>query len=234
MKRKVKVSLASSSACLGCAACVSICPIDAIRMEEDKEGFLNPRIDSSLCFGCQKCEKTCPVLNTIPENNGETKAYAAINKNEAVRMKSSSGGVFYSLAKWIIAHGGVVFGARFNTRWEVIHDFTETLEGIEPFMGSKYVQSFIGDTFRQAKRFLEDGRWVLFSGTPCQLGGLRSFLGKEYERLLQIDLICHGAPSPKVWKNYLKDYFEGRKIRSISFRDKENGWRNYQTVLTTI
>lgn len=233
MKRKLKVSLANSFECSGCTACVSICPVNAIRMVEDKEGFLNPTIDKRLCIGCQKCEKTCPLLGKTPEALGKTKAYAAINKNELIRMKSSSGGVFYSLAKWTIAHGGVVFGARFDEQWEVRHDYAETLEGIESFMGSKYIQSVIGESLRQAKHFLEDGRWVLFSGTPCQLGGLRAFLGKEYEQLIQVDLICHGVPSPKVWRSYLKDYFYSSVIQSISFRDKESGWRNYQNVITT-
>lgn len=233
MERKVIISLANSSECLGCAACVSICPVNAIHMVEDKEGFLNPIIDKNICIGCQKCENTCPILVTRPDVEGETKAYAVINKDEAIRMKSSSGGVFYPLAKWTISHGGVVFGARFNAHWEVIHGFADTIEGIDPLMGSKYVQSIIGETFRQAKCFLEEGRWVLFSGTPCQLAGLRSFLGKEYERLIQVDLICHGTPSPKVWRSYLKDYYNGSEIYSISFRDKEKGWLNYRNVFAT-
>lgn len=203
-------------------------------MEEDREGFLQPKIDLKICVKCHQCEKTCPVLNplTIP-TDFETKAYAAINKDEEVRMRSSSGGMFHALAKWTIEQGGVVFGARFDEKWEVMHDYTETIEGIEPFMRSKYVQSRIGDTFKQAKQFLEQGRWVLFSGTPCQVGGLQAFLGKKYEQLISVDLICHGVPSPAVWRGYLKDYVKDGEILSINFRDKKDGWLRFQNVTTT-
>lgn len=229
-----RIELVDSDKCMGCAACASVCPTHSIAMKEDKEGFLHPKIDRKTCIKCHKCESTCPILNkeTI-RNDVETKAYAAINKDEEIRMKSSSGGVFHALAKWTIEHGGVVFGARFDENWEVIHDFSETLEGIIPFMGSKYVQSRIGDTYKQARNFLEQDRWVLFSGTPCQLAGLRAFLGKEYERLVQVDLICHGVPSPSVWRSYLKDFVTDGEILSISFRDKEEGWLRFQNVTTT-
>ena len=171
MKKKTNIQLASRNACTGCAACASVCPTSSITMRQDNEGFLQPHIDADTCINCHKCEKTCPIVSpiTIP-NDFETQAYAAINKDEAVRMRSSSGGMFLALTKWTIEQGGVVFGARFNDQWEVVHDYTETLEGIEPFMRSKYVQSRIGDTFKQAKQFLEQGRWVLYSGTPCQIG----------------------------------------------------------------
>ena len=201
---------------------------------EDKEGFLQPKIDKKRCIKCHKCEKTCPVLNMEDgQRDNETKAYAAINRNESIRAKSSSGGVFYALARWTIEHSGVVFGARFNEQWEVVHDYADTIKGIEPFMGSKYVQSCIGDSYKEAKRFLEEGKWVLFSGTPCQLGGLRSYLGKDYERLIQVDLICHGVPSPVVWRAYLKNYVTQGDIVSISFRDKSDGWLSFQNVTTT-
>lgn len=225
-----RIILADSVSCTGCAACASACPTNSITMKEDKDGFLQPRIDRKTCVECHKCEKICPVLNKeTPQSGIETKAYAAINKDEDIRAKSSSGGVFYALAKWTIEHGGVVFGARFDEKWEVKHDYSESLEGLIPFMGSKYVQSRIGDSYKQAKNFLEEGRWVLFSGTPCQLGGLRAFLGKVYERLIQVDLVCHGVPSPKVWRSYLKDYVDGQ-IVSVSFRDKKEGWKGLQNV----
>ena len=203
-------------------------------MQEDKEGFLQPKIDTSSCIACHKCEKVCPILNaeSIP-SDFETKAYAVINKDDEVRAQSSSGGVFFPLAKWVIEQGGVVFGARWNDKWEVIHDYAEDLEGVKAFMKSKYVQSVVGDTLRQAKEFLEAGRWVLYSGTPCQLGGLRAYLGKEYEKLLQVDLICHGVPSPGVWRSYLKDYFGKEEILDINFRDKRDGWLGFQCVTTT-
>lgn len=219
------IRLASTTDCTACAACVSVCPKRCISMHEDKEGFLQPEIDASVCIECHKCEKVCPVLNQeITKDDFETKAYAVINKDDEVRAQSSSGGVFFPLAKWVIEQGGVVFGARWNDKWEVVHDYAEDLDGVKAFMRSKYVQSVVGDTLRQAKQFLDAGRWVLYSGTPCQLGGLRAYLGKEYERLIQVDLICHGVPSPGVWRSYLKEYFGKEKIVDINFRDKSEGW----------
>lgn len=229
-----KIELVGPAKCSGCEACVSICPTHSILMKEDKEGFLQPSINTKTCIKCHKCERTCPIVNLgNKEESYETKAYAAINLDEVIRRRSSSGGVFYALAEWIIKQGGVVFGARFNADWEVVHDFAETMDGIIPFMGSKYVQSRIGDTYLQAKKFLEDGRWVLFSGTPCQLGGLRSFLGKEYNHLLQVDIICYGVPSPGVWRSYLQEHKRKKgEIRHISFRDKRDGWRNCRFIIS--
>lgn len=232
MKKKSLIQLASKHDCTACAACVSVCPKRCISMHEDKEGFLQPRIDASVCIECHKCEKVCPILNqeTIP-SDFETQAYAVINKDDEVRAQSSSGGVFFPLAKWVIEQGGVVFGARWNDKWEVLHDYAEDLDGVKAFMRSKYVQSIVGDTLRQAKQFLDAGRWVLYSGTPCQLGGLRAYLGKEYERLIQVDLICHGVPSPGVWRSYLKEYFGKEKIVDINFRDKRDGWNSNECTI---
>ena len=226
MKKKTNIQLASRDACTGCAACASVCPTSSITMREDKEGFLQPHIDTDTCINSHKCEKTCPIVSpiTIP-TDFETQAYAAINKDEAVRMRSSSGGVFYALAKRTIEQGGVVFGARFNEQWEVVHDYTETIEGIEPFMRSKYVQSRIGDTFKQAKQFLDQGRWVLYSGTPCQIGGLKSYLHKDYDKLLTVDLICHGVPSPSLWMRSVKETVKDDVLSFVNFRDKKKGWR---------
>ena len=225
MKGKNKIQLASTDTCTGCAACASVCPTGSISMKEDREGFLQPHIDTKTCIGCNKCEKTCPILNPLEIPTGfETQAYAAINKDEDVRMRSSSGGMFHALAKWTIEQGGVVFGARFNDQWEVVHDYTETIEGIEPFMRSKYVQSRIGDTFNQAKQFLDSGRQVLFVGTPCQIGGLKAYLKKDYDNLLSVDFICHGVPSPSIWKSYLREEFDIKSINEICFRDKKDGW----------
>lgn len=232
--KKQEITLASKNACTGCSACASVCPRNCIAMKEDREGFLQPVIDSSKCIKCHKCERTCPILNkeSIPDDF-ETKAFAAINKNELIRSESSSGGVFYALAKWVIGQGGVVFGALWNEKWEVVHDFADSIEGVKAFMKSKYVQSRIGDTYVQAKKFLDGGRWVLFSGTPCQLAGLRAFLGKDYERLLQIDLICHGVPSPEVWRKYLESYFPNENILSVNMREKEMGWDKYRMQILT-
>ena len=206
-------------------------------MKEDKEGFLQPRIDSKVCIKCHRCENSCPILQVErQENEEETRVNVAINKDGDIRARSSSGGIFHALAKWIICQGGVVFGARFNDNWEVIHDFTETEAYLSPFMGSKYVQSRTGETYRQARSFLEEGRWVLFSGTPCQLGGLRAFLGKDFENLIQVDLICHGVPSPRIWCDYLKEDFPKADMFSrVAFRTKDKGWHGeYGMVIEEI
>lgn len=228
------IHLAAAVDCTACAACVSVCPKQCISMREDREGFLQPKIDAKLCIECHRCEKVCPILNPVAiPNDFETKAYAAINKDDEVRAQSSSGGVFFPLAQWIIEQGGVVFGARWNDKWEVVHDYAEDLAGVKAFMRSKYVQSVVGDTLKQAKSFLEAGRWVLYSGTPCQIGGLKAYLGKEYDKLITVDLICHGVPSPGVWRSYLKDYVGKDQILDINFRDKSEGWLGFQFFTTT-
>ncbi len=190
--------------CCGCSACVQICPKQCISLSADNEGFLYPQVDTAVCINCGLCEKVCPVINQN-EPRMPLEVYAAKNTDEEIRLKSSSGGIFTLLAEHIISEGGVVFGARFNENWEVVHDYTETVEGLESFRGSKYVQSIIGENFKKAKFFLDEGRNVLFSGTPCQVAGLKKFLRKEYENLLTVEVVCHGVPSPMVWHDYL-DY----------------------------
>ena len=235
MTKKSKITLASRQNCTGCAACASICPTNSIIMSEDKEGFLQPHIDTKTCVSCHKCEKTCPIISPIEIlTNFETQAFAAINKDETIRMRSSSGGIFHALAKWTIEQRGVVFGARFNDCWEVVHGYTETIEGLEPFMRSKYVQSCIGNTYKQTMQFLQEGRHVLYTGTPCQIVGLKAYLGnKHYDNLVAVDIICHGVPSPKVWKKYLRDSIVGDKVVDINFRDKSDGWKDFRCVITT-
>ena len=165
--------------CVGCNACVQRCPKQCITMHEDEQGFLYPKVDLSLCIHCDLCEKVCPIINQAqPREPLET--FAAKNPDDKVRMTSSSGGIFFALAKNIIEEGGVVFGAKFNENWEVVHDYAETLEGVKAFQGSKYVQSRIGDTFRQAEEFLKAGRKVMFTGTPCQIAALGLFLRKDF------------------------------------------------------
>ena len=171
--------------CSGCHACFSVCPKFAIEMKENNEGFLYPLIDSNKCIKCGLCEKACPALNPIKKENEDTKAYAAINKNEAIRLDSSSGGIFTAIAEKVIEENGVVFGAKFAFDFSVIHGWTDTIEGLAEFRGSKYLQSVIGNSYKDCKTFLESGRKVLFSGTPCQVQGLKKYLGKEYENLLK-------------------------------------------------
>jgi NAD-dependent dihydropyrimidine dehydrogenase PreA subunit len=240
------IEITQKEQCCGCSACVHICPKHSISFQEDKEGFLYPKVDLETCVDCGLCEKVCPIINQDPEREPQ-KVYAAKNYDESIRLKSSSGGVFTLLAEKIIGEGGVVFGARFNENWEVIHDYTDTIEGLEPFRGSKYVQSAIGESYKQAKSFLNAGRKVMFTGTPCQIAGLKKFLRKGYENLLTVDFVCHGVPSPLVWRMYLKEEI-GRQgkvehntglatnkdapvLTGVNFRDKSHGWKKYSVVL---
>ena len=225
MRHEDKIQLASADTCTGCSACASICPTNSISMVEDKEGFLQPHIDTDTCIGCHKCEKVCPIVVPIEiKNDIEPKVYAAINKDEEIRRKSSSGGAFYAFANWVIEQGGVVFGAAFEG-YHLRHQYAETMEDVEKMMGSKYIQSEIGDSYKDVKQFLKDGRWVLFSGTPCQVAGLKRYLGKDYEKLLTVDLICHGVPSPAIWEKYMERKLrslKAKEVRDIRFRTKRD------------
>ena len=211
--------------CCGCHACASICAKHCITMQSDEEGFLYPVVDKDACTDCGLCEKVCPIINQS-EPRKPLKVYAAKNKNEEIRCQSSSGGIFTLLAEKVINEGGVVFGARFDENWNVVHSWTDTIEGIAAFRGSKYVQSTIGGTYREAKEFLKQGRKVLFSGTSCQITGLKKFLRKEYDNLLAVDVVCHGVPSPKIWREYLESLHISN-IGTISHKDKATGWRGY-------
>ena len=166
------IKIIDKEQCCGCSACLHICPKHSITFKEDKEGFLYPHVNTETCIDCGLCERVCPVLNQNEERIPE-KVYAAKHEDDEIRMKSSSGGIFTLLADQILDEGGVVFGARFNDKWEVIHDYTETKEGLAPFRGSKYVQSYIGDSYKIAETFLKSGRKVMFTGTPCQIAGYK-------------------------------------------------------------
>lgn len=213
--------------CSGCSACASTCPKHCIAMQADSEGFLYPVVNESVCIDCGLCEKVCNELHPFAGRD-PLKVLAAINRNEEVRLKSSSGGIFHILAERTINEGGVVFGARFDEQWQVVIDYAEDMKGVESFMGSKYVQARMGTAYKDAKRFLAEGRKVLFSGTPCQIAGLHKFLRKPFDNLLTVDFVCHGTPSPKVWDMYLKDVIrKGRQISNIEFRNKAKGWKNF-------
>lgn len=227
------ILITDKSLCCGCSACVQKCPKQCISLKEDNEGFLYPIVNTDTCVDCGICEKVCPVLN--PEDTHEPlKVLAAKNRDEKIRMESSSGGIFTLLAEPIIREGGVVFGARFDEEWQVTLDYTETIDGLSAFRGSKYVQARTGDTYRQCEQFLKEGRKVLFTGSPCQIAGLNHYLRKEYENLITCDFVCHGVPSPKVWRMYLKEVIEGanRAIADIKFRNKDNGWKSFNFKLT--
>ena len=219
--------------CTGCHACWAVCPRNCIQMIPDEEGFLYPNIHLNGCIDCGACEKVCPVLHPA-DISFPLKVYAARNEDETIRMSSSSGGVFTALAEEMIQRGGVVFGASFNEDGQVVHSMTDQWEGLAAFRGAKYVQSLIGEVYLQVRRFLKQGRWVLFSGTPCQVAGLKHFLRTTYERLLTVDVVCHGVPSPLVWQTYL-DSINPRKerITTLSMRDKSHGWKRYGMEIRT-
>lgn len=238
------VKLAEKSYCSGCAACKAVCPRYAITMRPDAEGFLYPHIDDSKCIGCGICNKACPSLNQA-ESRKPLGVYAAMAKEDAVRLSSSSGGIFSLLAKDILARGGVVFGAAFDhDDWHVYHRAVDNDAELHELRGSKYVQSDVGDCYNQTKDFLKAGRTVLFTGTPCQIAGLVKVLEANpsipTDKLLLVDVVCHAVPSPLVWKKYLEKrlsdaYNKGvgglRDIRRIFSRRKDCGWKRYAMSL---
>lgn len=224
------MDLCKHELCTGCNACASICPKHCIQMIADAEGFLRPVMDETKCVECGACQKVCPILNPNKVDS-DTIAYAAMHRSDDIRLSSTSGGVFSALCNWTFSHGGAVFGAAYADGFSVKHRVARTMEEASLLRTAKYAQSEIVDSFQQAKRLLNDGQYVLFSGTPCQIGGLKSFLGADYERLVLVDVICHGVPSPKVWARYI-DYRSqtdaaGAAPTAINMRSKETGWPGY-------
>lgn len=221
------ISIKDKQDCCGCSACASICPKQCITMVADVEGFFYPTVNEKDCINCGLCEKVCNELHPYDMREPQM-VLAAINKNEEVRLRSSSGGIFYLLAEQVIKEEGVVFGARFDENWQVVIDYAEDMKGVEAFMGSKYVQARVENAYKNVKRFLIQGRKVLFSGTPCQVAGLHKFLKKKYENLLTVDFVCHGTPSPKVWGMYVDEINKkNRCFNDIEFRNKDDGWKNF-------
>lgn len=225
------IELAKVDKCCGCAACYNACPVDAIQMEAALSGFLYPRIDVNKCLYCGTCQKVCPVLNHISrEELTQPKACLIQHTNEDVRRESTSGGAFTAIAEVIINKGGVVFGAAFGDDFVVRHQYVEKENELGIFRNSKYVQSEIGQSYRKVKEFLNDNRWVLFSGTPCQIHGLLHFLGKKFDRLVTVDIVCHSVPSPAVFAKYMElQLSKFPDTQKIVFRDKSRGY-DYSTM----
>ncbi len=215
--------------CNGCHSCYNVCPKQAITMVEDEKGFKHPQINKEKCINCNLCVKVCPIIHKLEGNVFLRKAYACINKNETERKKSSSGGIFVLLAKEIIKNNGVVYGACLNNEFKVVHQRITSEKEIEKLMGSKYVQSEIGENFKAVQKDLKKGYQVLFTGTPCQIEGLKAFLRKEYDNLYTQDIICHGVPSPLVWEKYkrYRKEIDHEIPQEISFRNKDEGWHLY-------
>lgn len=218
--------------CSGCHGCYSICPTKAIEMKTDHEGFWFPEVDYDKCIKCGMCIKVCPIINNKTIEN-DPKAYAMINKDDKVRLDSSSGGIFTLLAEYIIENKGVVFGAAFNNDMEVNHIKVSKKEDLAKLRGSKYVQSKIGETYKECLEELKKDKLVLFTGTPCQIEGLLGYLQKDYKNLYTQDNVCHGVPSPKVWKIYLDKvgkHHNGKPIK-VNFRKKTTGWLTYSLCI---
>lgn len=215
--------------CCGCSACEQICPRQCITMHRDKMGFEYPLVEQERCINCSLCEKVC-VYTQLTDKREPLQTFAAKALDNTIRNQSSSGGLFTLIAEQTIKNGGVVFGAKFDSNWDIVHSYTEAIDGLAEFRGSKYVQSKIGESYQQVRSFLKSGRKVLFTGTPCQVAGLRLFLNKEYANLLLVDVACHGVPSPEVWQDYLTSLSDERPTL-VKFRSKSRGWSKYSYVV---
>lgn len=222
------IALLDKRDCCGCSACVQVCPRQCINMVEDEEGFLYPKLSKTECVDCHLCEKVCPSLNTAVSIIPKV-CYAVKNSDEDVRKESSSGGFFSLIAEFIIDLGGVVFGPLWNKDLELVHSFIDKKEDISKLRGSKYVQSNIDHSYRKVEAFLNEGRYVLFSGTPCQVSGLKRYLRKDFNNLVTVDFICHGVPSPGVFRWYFQEMMSCIGESKLS---QENGVQCQNRILS--
>ena len=234
MENKRYPKLCDDKSCTGCSACVNSCHAGALTISMSSEGFYRPSLNTDKCIRCYACERNCPVLNPPQRNNAEDiKVYAAWNLDEEVRLKSSSGGAFTALADTILTKGGVVFGAAWGNDMIIEHVAVTEKKDLSKLRLSKYAQSNIGNTFKKVKEYLAQDRHVLFVGTPCQVMGLKRYLGKDYDKLAMVDFVCHGVPSIKFLQVYSK-WLEDKvgKVVKINFRDKRKGWYDNLRVVT--
>lgn len=220
--------------CCGCTACINICPVKCLGEYNNELGFSYPIMENKdACIECKLCEKVCPTLKEIKTKSEPINSLCAYAKNNDIKSASTSGGIFTLLANKILDDGGYVYGAALITPTLVKHIEVSSAEELWKLQGSKYIESKLGDIFLKVKEKLQTGKKVLFSGVPCQIYGLLSFLGKEYDNLICIDLLCYGVPSPRVWSKYLSFINkENKDIKYINFRDKTYGWKNYSLKIT--
>lgn len=221
------IEIKDKSKCCGCEACVNICPKKCIHMEEDKEGFRYPIVDKEKCIDCKLCEKVCPIIKE-PEKQvlEELEYYAAYNKNDEILKDSSSGGIFSLLAKTIIDKDGIVYGVKQSNTYDIKFARIDNENDLNQLRGSKYLQAKINDIYISVKKDLQNNKYVLFSGTPCQIAALYKVLGKEYDKLYTVDVVCHGVPSDRVYREYIEDLEKKNKSKvvNIRWRDKVKGW----------
>lgn len=227
------IQLADKASCTGCTACVNICPNQCLHMNADANGFLMPElVFPDKCINCAACQNVCPVLKPKEMTEKNTISYAAYTKDKNIREESSSGGIFSELAAFVINQRGIVFGAAYDADFTVKHISVDTIEQLAKLRGAKYVQSRLDNCFAKVRCCLNQGQLVLFSGLPCQIAGLKSFLKKDYDNLICADFVCHGVPSPMVWSEYVKYRMKkdsnGVPLQSINFRSKKSGWSRYR------
>lgn len=212
--------------CTGCSACANVCPKQCITMQPDEKGFLYPQIDENACISCGLCQKVCHTYGKKKENTPQL--FAFVHSNKDVLAASSSGGAFSHIAAQVLAQGGYVCGAVFDSDLKVKHIVSNKYEDLEKMRGSKYTQSDLGQCFSKIKTLLQEGKLILFSGSPCQIIGFQTFLGKEYDNLITVDFICHSVPSPLIFDEYVKILTDRYgTVSDFSFRDKRNGWLDY-------
>ncbi len=216
--------------CTGCGACYNLCPVNAITMEPDGEGFLFPSVNKELCTTCGLCYSKCPAEGGVYPVSGNGDVYACWAEDD-IRMKSSSGGVFSILSKYILSQGGAVAGAAWSDDYKVKHIIIRSEDELDRLRGSKYLQSDVGSVYSEIKALLEKDVPVLFSGCPCQVAGLYAAVGKQYKNLFTVDIVCHGVPSPKAFDKYIEELDKGKKPQNVDFRDKKRGWGTYSSII---
>ena len=219
------IKIAKKEKCCGCTACAAICPKNCIEMKEDREGFRYPCVDEDKCVECGACEKVCSILNEIKEEKKEQEGYIIQNKDQKVLKESTAGGAFTAIAQYVLKKNGVVFGVELSKDLQARHIYVENEQELYRFRNSKYMQSVMdekGETQRRVKEFLNEDRYVCFSGTPCQIEGLKKYLKKDYPKLITVDVVCRAVPSPMIFRKYV-EYQENKmkqKISLVRFRDK--------------